>query len=86
MNYGRNNNSPATGEEPITALQPRPAEIWLSSLDLSPKSRGHVRGLLHVIWDYAMWSGSVAVQANPISLVNGERLFQAYAATPQSHG
>jgi integrase len=65
----RNHILPRWGEEPITALQPRPAEIWLSSLDLSPKSRGHVRGLLHVIWDYAMWSGSVSVQANPISLV-----------------
>ncbi len=60
---------PRWGEQPITALQPRPAEIWLSSLKLSPKSRGHIRGLLHIIWDYAMWSGLVSVQANPISLV-----------------
>jgi integrase len=28
-----------------------------------------VRGLLHIIWDYAMWNGLVSVQANPISLV-----------------
>ena len=65
----KNHILPQWGEKPITALQPRPAEIWLSSLDLSPKSRGHVRGLLHIIWDYAMWSGIVPVQANPISLV-----------------
>jgi len=65
----RNHILPRWGELPITALQPRPAEIWLSSLDLSPKSRGHIRGLLHIIWDYAMWSGFVPVQANPISLV-----------------
>jgi integrase len=36
---------------------------------LAPKSRGHIRALLHAIWDYAMWGGSVAVQANPMSVV-----------------
>ena len=60
---------PEWGEQPITALQPRPAEMWLSSLNLSPKSQGHVRGMLHIIWDYAMWSGLFPVEANPISLV-----------------
>ncbi len=30
-------------EEPITALQPRPVGIWLSSRDLSPKSRGQTK-------------------------------------------
>lgn len=65
----KNHILPRWGEQPITALQPRPVEIWLSSMDLSPKSRGHIRGLLHIIWDYAMWSGLVPVQANPISLV-----------------
>lgn len=64
----RNHILPRWGEQPITALQPRSAEIWLSSLNLSPKSRD-IRGLLHIIWDYAMWSGLVAVQTNPISLV-----------------
>jgi integrase len=60
---------PRWGEQPITALQPRPAEMWLSSLNLSSKSRGHVRGLLHSIWKHAMWSGLVPVEVNPISLV-----------------
>jgi integrase len=60
---------PAWGDGPITDLQPRPVELWLSSLQLSPKSRSHIRALLHVIWDYAMWSGSIPVQVNPISLV-----------------
>src|SRR5208283_3318581 len=60
---------PQWGEQPITELQPRPVELWLSTLNLSPKSRSHIRGLLHTIWDYAMWSGAVTVQANPICLV-----------------
>jgi integrase len=60
---------PRWGEQPITELQPRPVELWLLSLELAPKTRGHLRGLLHTVWDYAMWSGAVPVQANPISLV-----------------
>jgi integrase len=60
---------PRWGEQSITELQPRPVELWLLSLELAPKTRGHLRGLLHTVWDYAMWSGAVPVQANPISLV-----------------
>ncbi len=60
---------PQWGEQPITELQPRPVELWLSSLPLAPKTRGHLRGLLHCLWDYAMWSGAVPVQTNPIALV-----------------
>jgi integrase len=65
----RNYILPQWGEYPITKLQPRPVELWLASLKLAPKTRGHLRGLLHTVWDYAMWSGAVPVQANPIALV-----------------
>jgi len=60
---------PRWGGHPITKVQPREVELWLGSLDLAPKTRGHLRALLHTIWDYAMWSGAVSVQANPIALV-----------------
>lgn len=55
--------------KPITEIQPRPVEVWLLSLKLTPKSRSHIRALLNVLWDYAMWSGTVPIQVNPISLV-----------------
>jgi integrase len=57
------------GEETITNLQPRPVELWLESLPLAPKTRGHLRELLHRLVDYAMWCGSIPVGTNPISLV-----------------
>jgi integrase len=60
---------PTWGHFPITKLQPRPVELWLCSLNLAPKTRSHLRGLLNQIWEYAMWSGAVPVQVNPISLV-----------------
>jgi len=54
----------------ITALQPRPVELWLKILPISPKSRVHIRGLLRGIWEYAMWSRSVPTQRNPMELVS----------------
>jgi hypothetical protein len=50
-------------------MQAPPVELWLSSLELSPKSRSHIRGLLSTIWEYAMWRGHVPVQRNPLELV-----------------
>jgi integrase len=50
-------------------VQPRPVELWLNSLALAPKTRSHLRALVYQIWEYAMWSGAVPVQVNPISLV-----------------
>jgi integrase len=60
---------PRWGAQPITSVQPRDAELWLASLALAPKSRAEVRSLLGRLWDFAMWSGVVPVQRNPMSLV-----------------
>lgn len=57
------------GPKPITDLQPRPVQLWLESLPLAPKTRGHLRELLHRLVDYAMWCGSIPIASNPISLV-----------------
>jgi len=54
---------------PLADLQARPVELWLDTLPLSPKSRVHVRGLIHALWDYAMWRGDAATQRNPMELV-----------------
>jgi Phage integrase family len=53
------------GDRLITDLQPRPVELWLDSLPLAPKTRGHLRELLHRLVDYAMWSGAIPVGTNP---------------------
>lgn len=60
---------PKWGECSITDVQARPVELWLGSLALSPKSRVHIRGLMRVLWDYAMWRGDVPTQRNPMELV-----------------
>ena len=52
----------AWGNRCITDLQARPVELWLDSLDLSPKSRVHIRALVRELWDLAMWAGHIPVE------------------------
>lgn len=65
----RNYILPNWGEKPVTDVQPREVELWLRSLALSPKSKAHIRGMLRILLDFAMWSGVMAVARNPIELV-----------------
>jgi integrase len=60
---------PRWAESPIAELQARPVELWLQSLDLTPRSRSSIRGLLRILWDFAMWRGDLATQRNPMELV-----------------
>ena len=53
----------------LSDLQARPVELWLDSLALAPKSKAHVRGVLSVLWDFAMWRGDMPTQRNPMELV-----------------
>jgi integrase len=60
---------PKWGDTLIRDVQPRPVELWLRELPLAPKSKTHVRSLLHSLVDFAMWAGILEVARNPISLV-----------------
>jgi len=65
----RNHILPKWGDSPISEVQPRPVELWLRQLNLSPKSKSHVRGMLHLLMEFAMWSGALEISRNPIDLV-----------------
>ena len=60
---------PRWGKSSLTELQPRPVELWLHSLNLAPKSKAHIRGLLSILWDFAAWRGDVPIVRNPMQLV-----------------
>jgi integrase len=60
---------PQWGDTLIRDVQPRPVELWLRQLSLSPKSKTHVRSLMHGLLDFAMWAGVIDIARNPISLV-----------------
>jgi integrase len=66
----RNHILPRWGDYSITDLQARPVELWLDTLSLAPKSKVHIRGLVSILWDFAMWRGDVSTQRNPMELVN----------------
>jgi integrase len=65
----KNHILPKWGNSEIQAVQPRPVELWLRELPLSPKSKTHVRSLMHGLVEFAMWSGILDINRNPISLV-----------------
>jgi integrase len=67
--YLNNHVLPSWGEKAIDALQPRPVELWLRTLPLSPKSKTHVRSLMHGLVEFSMWAGLLEVTRNPMSLV-----------------
>src|SRR5439155_2341249 len=60
---------PKWGETPVSEIQPRPVELWLKSLTLAPKSRAHIRNMMYMLLDFAMWSGVIEVARNPMELV-----------------
>ena len=64
-----NHIGPKWGDTLIQDVQPRPVELWLRELPLSPKSKTHVRSLMHGLVDFAMWAGLLEVARNPMSLV-----------------
>ena len=60
---------PKWADTRIQDIPPRPVELWLRELPLSPKSKTHVRSLMHGLVEFAMWSGLLDISRNPISLV-----------------
>ena len=80
----RNHIIPRWGDCAITTLEPRPVELWISSLALAPKSKAHICGLLRNLWDFAAWSGDVPTeQRNPMELVRIKGASKR-ASTPRS--
>jgi integrase len=65
----RNYILPRWGTSSILDVQAWPVELWLNSLQLSPKSRAEVRGLLRILWDFAMLRRDIATERNPMELV-----------------
>ena len=60
---------PRWGKCALPEVQARPVELWIESLSLAPKSKVHIRGVLSILWDFAMWRGVVPMERNPMELV-----------------
>jgi integrase len=72
----KNHILPYWGPRLLADMQARPVELWLGGIQgqdgqpLSPKSKTHIRGLLHALWDYSMWRGDLEITRNPMDLVS----------------
>ena len=60
---------PRWSDAPLAAIRPLEVAEWLKSLPLSPKTRGQVRALMHLLFERAMLWGLIEIQRNPIELV-----------------
>ena len=60
---------PRWGEYPVDKLKPMAMEQWLRDLSLAPKSKTHIRGIMHLVFKCAERWGIIELGKNPVSLV-----------------
>jgi integrase len=69
LSYIRNYIRPRWGDTLLTKMRPMLVHEWLRGLDLAPKSKGHLKSLMHRLYEKAMLWELVDVQRNPMQLV-----------------
>jgi integrase len=78
---------PKWGNAPIQEIKALEISEWLKSLPLSPKTRGHVGALLHLLFERAMLWDLMDVQRNPLELVKlkgtSKRMKKPQILTPE---
>jgi integrase len=64
---------PKWRDVPIAQVKPLPVELWVNDLNLAGKSKGHIREMMHLLFNWAMRWELTPVERNPMSLVRGLR-------------
>jgi integrase len=79
LSYINNHIRPRWGEFPLTQVKPLAVRDWLKTVldkrgkrPLASKTRGHIKGLMHRIFDCAMLWEYLPPDRNPMSLVRIE--------------
>jgi integrase len=67
--YLKNHIEPRWARIPLSGVKAQEITQWLNSLDLSPKTRGQVRALMHLLFERAMLWELIDLQRNPVELV-----------------
>ena len=65
----KNHIRPKWGEYSIDQIKPLAVEQWLKGLDLAPKSKGHLKNQMRILFNCAMRWELLPYQANPMGLV-----------------
>jgi len=70
ISYLRKHIKPRWAKMPIDQIRPVDVVEWLKSLSLAPKTLGHLRNVMHMLFERAMLWDLIETQRNPIQLVN----------------
>ncbi|MGA2814205.1 MAG: tyrosine-type recombinase/integrase [Candidatus Acidiferrum sp.] len=65
----KNHVKPKWAGLPLDQIKPLLVEDWLKKLSLAPKSKSHLKNLMHVLFNAAMRWELIPYQLNPMSLV-----------------
>jgi integrase len=70
-NYLENYCIPRWGDSTLVALAEKPLEIekWLGAIDRAQKTKAHIKGVMRLVYEYAMAAGTYPIMRNPIELV-----------------
>jgi integrase len=69
LSYLRKHVKPRWGDVPMNSIRPNDVVEWLRELPLAAKTRGHLRNVLHMLFERAMLWDLIETQRNPIELV-----------------
>jgi integrase len=64
-----NHINPRWEQVPLSQVKPLAVEIWLKGLSLAPKSKGHIRSVMHILFEWAMRWELMEYNRNPMSLM-----------------
>ena len=85
--YLKEHVRPKWENRPLADIKALEVCEWLKSLPLAPKTRAHVRALIHLLFERAMLWGLMDVQRNPVELVKlrgtSKRLKRPQILTPE---
>jgi integrase len=65
----QNHITPKWGEYSLEQIKPLAVEQWLKGLDLAPKSKGHLKNQMRIVFNCAMRWELLPYQTNPMSFV-----------------
>ncbi len=60
---------PKWSDHPLDRVKPMAVELWLRQLELAPKTKAHIRSLMHLIFKCAERWGLIEMGKNPITYV-----------------
>jgi integrase len=60
---------PRWGKTPLAVIKPAHILDWLKQMDVAPKTKGHIKSLMHRLYEKAMLWELVEIQRNPLELV-----------------